>query len=110
MKKFLKNIIKDLVRTFDTMPGGFSSRKLTAFVTMMAVVYLHIRYVDTENVVSVLVYDMLFILLLFGIVTFDQLYKFKTGGGITKTDPPAEEPKKDAPPAPVNQDPKNDVG
>lgn len=94
MKKFFKNILDNLVATFNTQPGGFSARKLTAFITMVSIIYLHISYVDTINVVSVLAYDMLFVLLLFGIVTFDQLYKFKNNQSDTNI-PPKPDPEKE---------------
>jgi hypothetical protein len=85
--------IKDLVDSLSNQPGGFSLRKITALVTMICVVYIHKSYVDLNNAVSVVVYDMLFILLLFGVVTFDQLYKFKTGGSSTEQKPKEEEQK-----------------
>jgi len=95
MKKFIKNIVLDTIRALDNRPGGFSGRKLTAFVTMMCVIYLHIHYVDQTVIVSVLVYDMLFILLLLGLITMDQLYKFKCGNNSTnKPNEPEDKDKK----------------
>ena len=86
MINFIKSNIKNLAGSFNTQPGGFSSRKLTAFVTMMCVIYIHHHFVDQTNAMTAMLYDMVFILLLFGIVTIDQLYKFKTGGGQITTD------------------------
>jgi high-affinity K+ transport system ATPase subunit B len=80
-----------LLGSFDNIPkNGFSGRKLTAFVTMLLVIYLH-RKVTPEEVVTVIVIDCLFILLLMGIVTLQQITEFKNGGGI-KQDPPANPP------------------
>lgn len=95
MKKFLKNLFDETIAALHNRPGGFSARKLTAGVTILLVIYLHFKHVDASNVVSVLVYDMLFILLLLSIITIDQLYKFKLG--ITKV----EEPKQETPSEPA---------
>jgi hypothetical protein len=92
MKNFIKKIINELIDSLHNRPGGFSARKLTAIATMILVVYLHIYYVDLSNVVSILIYDMVFILLLLSIVTIDQLYKFKFGNRIENKE---EEPEQD---------------
>lgn len=92
MKKFLANILFGVIDSFHLKPEGFSSRKLTAFVTMLCVLYIHFKFVDTNNSVTVMVYDMLFILLLLGIVTLDQLYRFKnlvSNNNSTQTPPTA---------------------
>jgi len=94
MKNFLKNIIFNILKSLDNRPGGFSARKLTAFITMLCVIYLHIHYVDLTVLVSVLVYDMLFILLLLGLITMDQLYKFKNGRN--NSTPPEDDKPKDS--------------
>jgi Ca2+/Na+ antiporter len=90
MKKFFKNLINDSLNSLKTSPGGFSLRKITALIMLGCIVYIHYDYVDLDNSVDVVMYDMLFILLLFGIVTFDQLYKFKGNG---KQEKPTEETK-----------------
>ena len=95
MKNFIKGFIQNVVNSLNIQQGGFSARKLTAFVTMALVIYLHIRYVDLTNVITVLIYDMVFILVLFGIVTIDQLYKFKTGNGTNNNPTEASQPKPD---------------
>ena len=102
MKNFIKNFIKDLVNSLNTQPTGFSARKLTAIVTMMCVIFLHIKYIDKTNVLSALEYDMMFVSLLFGIVTFDQLYKFKSG-----RTPTEEKPKEEIKQEPVKEEIKN---
>jgi hypothetical protein len=94
MKKFFKNLFDETIASLHNRPGGFSARKLTAGVTMLLVIYLHFKHVDASNVVSVLVYDMLFILLLLSIITIDQLYKFKLGAN------KAEEAKQETPSEP----------
>lgn len=101
MVNYIKNFIKNLVDTLHNQPGGFSARKLTALATMLLVIYLHFKYVDSTNLLSVLAYDMVFILLLLSIITFDQLYKFKLGTDVNTPVKPedvkeATEPKVDA--------------
>ena len=79
MKNFIKNIILNLLNALNTKKEGFSARKLTAFISVLCIIYIHIRFVEPSNILSVLLYDMAFVLVLLGIVTIDQLYRFKTG-------------------------------
>ncbi len=76
----MKALFNKLVLSFENSPGGFSARKLTAFVTMVLIVYCHFKYVRPENVVEVIIIDCCFISLLLGIVTVEQIIKFKNGG------------------------------
>lgn len=87
MMKMFKKIRDNVLDSFNTEKGGYSARKLTAFVIVACIVYIHIKYVGLANSVDVLFYDMLFVLLMLGIVTFEQLYRFKTGKTNT-TEPP----------------------
>jgi hypothetical protein len=76
MKKLLNNIYG----SFNNIKGeGWAARKLTAFAFMVLVLYLHIKYVDKSNGVEVLIIDCLMILLLLGMVTFEQILLFKNG-------------------------------
>lgn len=77
MKKFLISIIKDFIASLNNRPGGFSLRRLCVLVIMVCIVWVHFKYVDVNNAVDIITYDMIFILALFGIVTFDKLYQFK---------------------------------
>ena len=77
MKKFLISIIKDFIASLNNRPGGFSLRRLCVLIIMVCIVWVHIKYVDVNNAVDIITYDMIFILALFGIVTFDKLYQFK---------------------------------
>lgn len=76
MKKYIKNFIKETLLSLYNSPGGFSARKLTAGITVLLIIYLHFAYVDASVVVSVLMCDMVFVLLLLSIITIDQLYQF----------------------------------
>jgi hypothetical protein len=75
----MKKIWKNWLSSFNDKKSGFSARKLTAFVTVLCIIYIHLRFIDTTNSVEALLYDMSFVLLLLGIVTADQLYRLKHG-------------------------------
>ncbi len=73
------NIFKDLYNSFNTDQGGFSSRKLSAFVGVVIAVYLSVKYTNATILDSILITWLLFVLLCLGLVTFAQLVQFKTG-------------------------------
>lgn len=62
---------------------GFDPRKLTAWAIIALVTYSHINYVDQSVIVETLIVDYTFIALLLGIVTTEQIIKFKA----TKAEP-----------------------
>jgi hypothetical protein len=80
MKK-LKEIRDNLLNSLNTAIGGYSARKLTAFVTVICILYIHYKYIGSANAIDALFYDMMFVLVLLGIVTFEQLYRLKTEVG-----------------------------
>lgn len=68
--------LKDLMDSFKTNKGGFSSRKLTAFVIVTLVVAIHIKWLTLGNLSqleTVLTIDYAFISALFGMTTFQTL-------------------------------------
>ena len=58
--------------SFDTHSQGASARKLSAFVTMFLIVYCH-RFVDTANIVEVLIADSGLLCVLLGITTYEKI-------------------------------------
>lgn len=76
----MKTLLKKLWASFDNAPGGFSARKLSAFVAVMgvAVVITH-RYTDRENLAEILTIWLAFALLCLGIITAQQVVEFRTG-------------------------------
>lgn len=46
---------------------------------MAMIAYCHFKYVDKSNVIEVLIIDSLLLLLLLGLVTFQQVIEFKNG-------------------------------
>lgn len=69
--------IKYLLSSFDNSTVGASARKLTAFVTVSMIVYCHFRFVDSVNVVEVLMIDCGFVLSLLGLTTWESITKSK---------------------------------
>lgn len=87
-------ILKDLLDSFKTNKGGFSSRKLTAFVIIMLVVATHIKWLTLGNLSQlemVLTIDYAFISALFGMTTFQTI---KGVGKVDKDTTKEEEDKK----------------
>jgi hypothetical protein len=78
MKK-LKDVINNIIESFNNSPGGFSGRKLTAFWFVMLTTYLEYKFVDFSNLEIVISTNLLLVLLCLGIVTFEQIVKFKNG-------------------------------
>ena len=75
----MKNIINNLFASFNNQEGGFSARKLTAFALMVLIAYVHYKYVDLSNAIEAILIDLAGVLLLLGIITFEQILKFKNG-------------------------------
>ncbi len=72
----MKEILNNIIKSFDTKPGGFSSRKLTAFIIVLLVVIIHIKWLTLGNLTQlemVLTIDYSFIAALFGMTTYHAL-------------------------------------
>jgi hypothetical protein len=65
---------------------GFDPRKLTAWFIVALAGYAHIHYVDVTVIVEILIVDYMAIGVLLGIVTMEQVIKYRA----TKTE---EKPK-----------------
>jgi hypothetical protein len=89
----MSKVIDSILGTFNNLPGSGSARKWTAFNFVMQVDLIHLVVIcyavfgkDIEKVklafslMEVLFYiDCLMILLLLGLVTFEQISNFKNG-------------------------------
>ena len=75
MKQFFSNI----VTSFDNTKEGGSARKFTAFALIVMMVYCHVKYVDKDNVVEVLIIDLCGALLCLGLVTAQNIIELKNG-------------------------------
>jgi len=77
----MKEIMNNILKSFNTKREGYSSRKLTAFVIVLMVIITHIKWLTLGNLVQlemVLSIDYAFIAALFGMTTYHSL---KTNGG-----------------------------
>lgn len=80
----MKEIIDNILKSFNTKREGYSSRKLTAFVIVCMVILTHIKWLTSGNLAQlemVLTIDYAFIAALFGMTTYHSL---KTNGGKEK--------------------------
>lgn len=77
-------MIDKILGSFDNSKNGFSARKLTAFSLMLCVGYLHVLFVDKDNVVEVMIIDLLTVLLLLGIITIQNVIELKNGYSANK--------------------------
>ena len=76
----MNKLLQNLSESFGTIHRkGFAARKLTAFAFMLLTTYLHYKYVDKTNVIEALMIDCSMILLLLGLVTFEQIIALKNG-------------------------------
>lgn len=87
VKFFLSSIHKigsALFYSFDSKcDTGFDPRKLTAWVIIAFAGYSHIKFVDQTVIVETLIVDYMAVGVLLGIVTMEQVIKYKGA----KTDP-----------------------
>lgn len=77
----MKQIYENILKSFNTKREGFSSRKLTAFVIILLVVIVHIKWItlgDLNDIGTVLTIDYGFVAALFGMTTYHSI---KTNGG-----------------------------
>ena len=83
----IKNVFDGLVGSLDLdQKTGFAARKLSVFVLIICIVFIHASWLkhafskeDYRYLSEILVLDYLFILLLEGIVSLDQVLKLKHG-------------------------------
>lgn len=75
-----KNLAKYIGSIFDNHSVGASMRKMLAFITgIIFSGWLHYSYVDKTNAFEFLVADLVCALLCLGIITMEQVIKFKNG-------------------------------
>jgi hypothetical protein len=74
----MKRIINNLIGSFDTVKeNGFSARKLSAFALMVCIAFVHLKWVNHENVAEVLIIDLCGVLILLGLVTAQNVLDYK---------------------------------
>lgn len=86
-KKKITQIYEGLLGSLDNKKGnGFSARKISVLVIMICIIFIHASWLkhaflreDYEFIIEILTIDSLFVLLLLGIVTIEQISKLKNG-------------------------------
>lgn len=74
----MRKLFKDLYNSFkNTNDNKFSARKLTAFTFVCFAGYIHYKYINTTNAIDGLIVDSVITLLLLGIITAQDVLKFK---------------------------------
>lgn len=69
---------------FDNHSQGASMRKILAFVTgIIFASWLHYKFVTPDNALNFLMVDLACALLCLGIITMEQVIKFKNGNSTT---------------------------
>jgi hypothetical protein len=71
---FMK-IINWFAASADNSPNGPSGRKFTAIAIMALIIHGHLKYVDKTNFYNVLIVYVVFVCVLLGIVTVEQIIK-----------------------------------
>lgn len=80
----MKKILSGLFDSFKMNEIGFSSRKLTAFVIVILITIIHIKWIMIGNlneIEMVLTIDYAFISALFGMTTFQNVKSIKKDNG-----------------------------
>ena len=86
-KKKITQIYEGIIGSLDNRKNtGFSARKISVLVVMVCIIFIHASWLkhaflreDYDYIIEILVIDSLFVLLLLGIVTIEQISKLKNG-------------------------------
>lgn len=81
--------MKKLISSFDNTSNGFSARKLSAFVGVFVSIIATFKFVNNQTIIEALMVWLCFALLCLGIITAEQVIRFRNKG----TDTPIETPK-----------------
>ncbi len=87
MREKIAEIYSGVIGSLDNKKNtGFSARKISVLVIMVCIVLIHLSWLkhaslreDYKFIIEILTIDSLFVLLLLGIVTVEQISKLKNG-------------------------------
>lgn len=87
IKEKIKEVYEGIIGSLDNKKNtGFSARKISVLVVMICIILIHLSWLkhaflreDYEYIIEILTIDSLFVLLLLGIVTMEQVTKLKNG-------------------------------
>lgn len=77
----LREILNNLLDSFKTHAGGYSARKLSAFIVIIMVISLHIKWFQSdkwEYVGEILALDFAFVSVALGMTTYEAIKKNST--------------------------------
>ena len=85
IREKIAQIYKGIIGSLDNKKNsGFSARKISVLVIMVCIIFIHLSWLkhaflreDYEYIIEILSIDSLFVLLLLGIVTIEQISKLK---------------------------------
>jgi nitrate/nitrite-specific signal transduction histidine kinase len=73
----MKELINNLLGSFDKKDIGFSAKKLSAFVGVMSAVFFSYKHSTEHNIIELVTVWLLFSLLCMSVVTVEQIIKLK---------------------------------
>lgn len=77
----LIQLLERFIASFENSPGGWSARKLTAFAFTSTAVFVQVRHANSQNLATLVIIDGSIALLALGIITAEQIIKFKHEAG-----------------------------
>jgi len=77
------SVLQNVKDSFHNNPTGFSARKLSAFVSFSVAAYVAIQNANPEDATSLASIFLLYSLLCLGIVTAEQIVRFREGNKTT---------------------------
>jgi len=72
-------LIKNLLDSFSNTAGGFSARKLSAFIAVVTAIWITVYELPIEVQIDALYAWLLFALLCLGIITIENIINLKNG-------------------------------
>ncbi len=81
-------MFKKLLASFDNENSGYSARKLTAFWLIVLLTFIEVKFTDKSNLIEIAIIDLTGGLLCLGIITAEQIIKFKNGKDEHKQEQP----------------------
>jgi len=78
--KYIGEILEGIKGSFDNTQNGYSARKISAFVVILLVVSLHIKWFKSEQwqyIAEILFLDYTFVLVCLGLATWQNVQNKK---------------------------------
>ena len=83
-KSLVKKLFEKFIWSFDNTSSGFSMRKILSFLGFALCIYITISFTSATNIKDMLTIWLIFIAMLLGIVTAEQVLRFKEGAEVGK--------------------------